>query len=309
MVSVFGVKWRGHDSTRRWPNANNRKNRRGFDAGQPGGMVMEITRENLLQTFFETVYRPLRLRGRSSNTVRLYGCLFRQLQKHLHRRPVVHDLNDLTIAGYLTARADAGRSPYTVEKERCQLMALGRLAHARGLLPVAPVVQQTVIPERVPHAWTIDQLRRLFHAADNMPGAVAGCPAGLWWGAIIRVAWETSERIGALLEIKRHHLAGNVLIVPASARKGKRRERIYHLSAPVADHVAAVLAHHDAQNVFPWDRSKTYLWNRFGLMKKTAGLPPGPGGWRSIKSGVRRRHGTPTPAGMPPNFWAIHPHA
>ena len=246
-----------------------------FDGRKPGGNGMNITTENTIEYFFNNTYRPLKLRGRSANTVRLYGCLFRQLQRHLHRRPIVADLNELTIAGYLMARADAGRSPYTVEKERCQLMALGRLAHARGLLPVAPVVQPTIMPERVPHAWTIDQLRRLFHAADNMAGTVYGCPAGLWWGALIRVAWETSERIGALLAVERHHLAGTVLVVPASARKGGRRERIYHLSQPVAAHVAAVLAHHDKPRIFPWERSKTYLWNRFRLMKKNAGLPPG----------------------------------
>ena len=226
-----------------------------------------------LSDFFHQTYRPLRLRGKSPNTSRLYECLFRQFGRFLRRDPLVSDLDDLGICGFLEWRSLRGRSPYTVEKERSQLVALGRLARDRGLLQTAPIVYQGTLPETVPTAWTVAELASLFRAAESMPGAICNAPAGLWWAALLHVAWESSERIGALMALERHHVANNALVVPASARKGRRRERIYHLSTDTAARVAALLEAHGEPNVFPWDKSATYLWNRMKRIKTLAGLP------------------------------------
>ena len=66
----------------------------------------------LLQTLFDDFYRPLRLRGRSANTTRLYGCTIRAFGKWLGYEPTIDDLSDLMISLYLEQRA-ATRSPYT----------------------------------------------------------------------------------------------------------------------------------------------------------------------------------------------------
>ena len=86
-----------------------------------------------LQEFFKTTYRPLRLRGRSPKTVVLYECLFRSFNRWLAAEGIaaeagIEHLDELVLARYLEHRA-ASVSPYTAEKERCQLMALAEMIH------------------------------------------------------------------------------------------------------------------------------------------------------------------------------------
>ncbi len=79
----------------------------------------------ILHQLFNDFYRPLRLRGRSTNTTRLYGCTIRAFGRWLGYDPTIDDLSDLTLSRYLDHRA-ATRSPYTAEKERSQLCSLWR---------------------------------------------------------------------------------------------------------------------------------------------------------------------------------------
>lgn len=88
-----------------------------------------------LKEFFKTTYRPLKLRGRSQNTARLYENLFKQFDRWLAAEGIateghIEHLDELLLARYLEHRAST-RSPYTAEKERSQLMALARLAWER----------------------------------------------------------------------------------------------------------------------------------------------------------------------------------
>ena len=94
----------------------------------------------LLDQFVETIYRPLRLRQRSPNSVRLHHQAVLRLAEHLERPPVVADLVDeLMLAAHLEARAER-RSPWTVERERSSLLALARLAWERGMIPRLPEI-------------------------------------------------------------------------------------------------------------------------------------------------------------------------
>jgi site-specific recombinase XerD len=94
----------------------------------------------LLKDLFDGMYRPLRLRGRSANTTRLYGCTIRAFGRWLGYEPTVDDLTDLMLSQYLDHRA-SDHSPYTAEKERSQLCSLWRFAADRGIVPTRPEVQ------------------------------------------------------------------------------------------------------------------------------------------------------------------------
>ena len=98
-----------------------------------------------LTTLFNDFYRPLRLRGRSANTSRLYGCTIRSFWKWLRYEPTLDDLTDLTISRFLEYRASI-RSPYTAEKERTQLLSLWRFAADRGLVADRPCVPPAPLP-------------------------------------------------------------------------------------------------------------------------------------------------------------------
>lgn len=219
--------------------------------------------------FFDSYYKPLRLRGRSPRTSKLYGCTIRAFGKFLGRHPTLDDLADeMTLARFLEHR-QANHSAYTAEKERSQLMSLARLANERRMIPSLPTCPPSVLPDRVPAAWSEDELRRLFAAAASTPGKVGPILASEFWPCLIQCAFETSERIGALLAVKPEHYARPFLHIPAEVRKGGRRARVYELSEDLCDRIERISGR-DA--IFQWPLSDTYLWDRFKTIKARAGI-------------------------------------
>lgn len=224
-----------------------------------------------LQQFFDDHYRPLRLRGRSPATSRLYGCTIRSFGKFLGRVPQLADLGDeLLLARFIDHRSTSV-SPYSAEKERSQLMAMARLANERRMIPSLPTCQPCVLPDRTASAWSEDELRRLFDAAGSTPGMVGNVPAGEFWTAIILTSFETTERIGALLEVRPEHYSRPFLHVPGEIRKGGRRARVYELSDDLCDRIER-LAKLNVDRVFAWNHPRTYLWDRLKVVLKRAGI-------------------------------------
>jgi integrase len=216
----------------------------------------------LATDFLSRIYRPLRLRGRSGNTVRLHECTLRAWGRWLQRPPAVDDLaDDIALAAYLEHRA-VRLSPWTVERERCSLLALARLARERGLIDVMPVVPGVPLPLRTPTAWSVDQMARLFAAAQREPGVIGGVPAGEWWRGLLLLGWESGERIGAILAAEFHDLQPPHLTIGAEARKGRRSDRVYHLSPACCEALRA--AHSPGRReLLWWPGCRTGLWDRF----------------------------------------------
>lgn len=242
---------------------------------------------------FTNLYRPLRLRGRSPATARLYGCLIRSYSRHLGRDATIADLEELTLARYLEARATQVR-PFTVERERAGLNALAGFAFERRLLDVKPSCPPGVIPDRVPHAWSIAELRSLMTAAGQ-PATYrvgkggrppifkrptiatetatpsAAMKAG-FFSVLLPCLYETGERIGAMLEARVEDYQRPHLVVRAEARKGRKRDRVYRLTDATCDRLDAFLAGRAEGRVFDWPLCRTYLWREFGKVVKAAGL-------------------------------------
>lgn len=226
----------------------------------------------LLQEFFDTTYRPLRLRGRSPATTRLYGCTIRSFGKYLQRPATIADAGDeLLLAAFLEHRAAEGKSPFSVEKERGQLMALARLAWERRVNPMMPSCPPTPLPERIPESWTPEDLQRLTRAAASLTGMISGVPESFWWTALLAVCLDSGERIGAIMQCRWADLRGNLLTIRAAMRKGRRADRVVSLS-PRA--VALLTAAHlpGREELLYWSLSPSYLWDRFRTILATAGL-------------------------------------
>lgn len=228
-----------------------------------------------LTEFFRTVYRPLRLRGRSENTSRLYAATINAFRRWLVAEkiadePLLEHLEELLLARYLEHRQST-KSPYTSEKERSQLLALARLAHERRMLDRIPTCPPTVLPDRVPSSWSEEELRRLFAKAAQARGMVGPVPASEWFPAVISLAFETGERIGALLLTKRADYQRPSLTVSAESRKGRRRGRVYRLSEATCDRLDA-LAAGGGEYLLPWPFCHTYLWSRLKKILSDAGL-------------------------------------
>jgi integrase len=203
--------------------------------------------------------------------VRLYGCTIRSFGRWLGYPPTLDDLTDLTISRYLDHRA-AIRSPYTAEKERTQLLSLWRLAADRTLVHDRPCVPPAPLPDRIPEAWSVEQLQGLMRAAVATRGYVGAVEAKVWFPALVAVLWETAERIGAVLSCRPEDLNGTTLMVRSEYRKGGKRDRSYTLTAETADALRAACG---ASRLLEWPQNRGYLWKRYKDVVARAGLGHG----------------------------------
>ena len=226
-----------------------------------------------LNAFLETVYVPLRLRGRSPESVRLLRHAVTQFSRWLGRPALLDDLEDLVVSQWLTAMA-AKKSPNSVARERSGILALWNLAQGRGLVKLRPTVAPELVPQGIPRAFTTDELGRLAAAARLASGWVGPIPARTFFPALVAVGLETGERINAILNTPRHCWQRPCLQVPASIRKGRRQERIYELSPEASDLVDAV-SHHEGPTVFWFPYSGTALRKRWKTITRRAGLGEG----------------------------------
>jgi integrase len=240
-----------------------------------------------LEELFTERYRPLRLRGRSQNTVRLYGCTIRSFSKWLRKQARLSDLTDLTVSMFLDKRA-IDCSPYTAEKERTQLLCLWRFACDLNLIQDRPMVPQAPLPDIVPKAWTVDEMKSLFRAARYTREPVGDIPGRVFWPALIAVLWETAERIGAIMNTVPSDLTPPFLLCRAEVRKGGKSARFYKLSEGTIELLKLC---EGKDKIFPWPYSQNSMFRKFGDVVQRAGLGFGFGknGARGMKFHQIRR--------------------
>lgn len=226
-----------------------------------------------LITFLETVYVPLRLRGRSHESVRLLRHAITQFSRWLGRPATLEDLDDLVVSQWLAKMAEK-KSPNSVARERSGILAIWNLAQGRGLVKLRPTVAPELVPHHVPRAFTTDELVRLAAAAGMASGWVGPVPAAAFFKALVAVGLETGERINAILNTPRHCWVRPTLTVPAGVRKGRAQERVYELSPEASDLVDAV-SRHEGPTVFWWIASDTALRKRWKTITRRAGLGDG----------------------------------
>lgn len=235
-------------------------------------ITSELNASTDLSRLFEGFYTPRKLRGAAPNTLRQYGLTFARFAEFLGRTPLVSDLSEDAICGFLTWRRLSVAAP-TANKDRSQLMALAGFCAKRGVIQL-PDVEAEREPERVPMAWLSGELDALWRSCSLEPGWLEGVPASLWWKALHCVAWNSGERISALLSSRwdRIDLDRGWLVIVAEARKGKTRDKAFKLS----DDTVAVLRaiqHPPRDLVFPWPYCSAYLWTKYNVILERAGLP------------------------------------
>lgn len=216
-------------------------------------------------------YAPLR--GISGRTEQLYRFTLNSYSKFLGRRPTIDDLEELNIAKFLSWRLSE-RSAATAAKDRAQLHALWTFAAQRGHTTKFPTIRRVKIPKRVPEAWTVDQMRKILESCSRMKGCVSATPASEWWVALVHVAYETAERISAILALEWDEVGEEGVIFLGDNRKGAGAPDIYRKLTPETMKLLRAVRG-ETGLVFKWDRNRTYLWGVLGKILKDAGLPSG----------------------------------
>jgi integrase len=216
-------------------------------------------------------YAPLK--GLSPRTVDLYGYSIAAMSAFVRRPATVDDFDELTVARFLAARR-ATHSVATVAKDRAQIRALWEFAARRGFCKTFPTIALVKIPERVPESWLTCDVERLLESCAQEQTYICSIPSALWWRACILVCYQSAERINAVLSLKWQDCVGCSLLFRAEGRKGQTRDILREVTVECADAMLAIRnGRRGDQHVFPWDRGRTYLWKRMGIILERAGLP------------------------------------
>lgn len=221
-----------------------------------------------LQDLLDDYYAPLR--GISERTQRLYQMTIKSFGEHLGCEPTTEHLAEMPVARFLAARLRS-RSPATAKKDSAQIRALWQFAGSRGIVSSFPVMRPIHVPERVPSAWTTEEMEALLESARLHPGKVSGVPAGLYFAALILTCYETGERISAVLSLRWDDVRGGLVTFRAETRKNQTRDIVRGISPVVIEALEKIKTENPL--VFPWDRCKANLWRHMGLILKRAKLP------------------------------------
>lgn len=225
-----------------------------------------------IENFFETVYKPLKLRGKSPETARLYRLSIRSFSRTLGRPAELSDFTDESVSRHLQRLADDLRAAATINKDRSQLLAIWRFAAQRKLVEVWPNVPEEIEPQRTPMAWLPEEIDKLMASAARQKGFVGNVPAADYWSALLSVILDTGERIGAVISTEWARLSGEWLVIPAEVRKGKRRDRAYKLSQESIELLSKIRKYR-TKYIFEWPKNKCYIWTVLGKILDQAGLP------------------------------------
>jgi integrase len=227
-----------------------------------------------LPHFFDTLYKPLRLAGRSTKTVALHLIALRHFARFLGRAAVPSDLNDLRVAQFQIWLAGRGVVPVTTNKTVDKLLAQWRFLHRRRLVETYPELRKLPEPDVIPKCWTESETNRLLLACRATTGWIGPVKASDWWTALHIVIYESAERIGAVMQLQWSDidLATGWLTIRAQVRKGKKRSKLHRLSEAALHQLRAI--HHPGRElIFPWPLCNELLYKHYERILARAGLP------------------------------------
>jgi len=199
----------------------------------------------------------------------------RQYGRWLGRPATLADLTRENLLAYL--RSLVGRlAPATINSRRQALLTLWRAAAQEGLLAPPPPIPKLIVPERLPVAWTIDQVSQLLRTIKTRPGHWYGVPVSLAWEIGLLTIWDTAARVGSLLGADLSHvdLQQRTWRVPAEHLKGRRRDRLFRLHPQTVDAISRSLVNgRTTTKLFPYPYQRREVFLHLKCLLRDAGLP------------------------------------
>lgn len=232
--------------------------------------------QSTLAEVLESDYAPLR--GLAPKALFQFRLTIKRFAEHLGREPLVADLTGVTVQRFLSARKLKVSTATTV-KDRTHIVALWSHLFRLRRVEAAPaaVLPPMRAPRRVPRAYRAEEVAAILKAALATPGGVDGRPAAIWHASLIRAAFETAERVGALLQVEWRDvdLHERSILLRAETRKGANSDLLRPISAETAGWLASLRRDSGERRlVWRWDRSPTHLWGHFRRICERAGVQP-----------------------------------
>ena len=230
-----------------------------------------------LREVADQLYFPARLTIAADDTIKQYYLAFSFYDRFLCHKSQVSNLNDLELTKFKRwLFKDRQLAAKTANERAGRIIAMWDWLARKRLVDAFPCVEKIPEPRRAPRAWTIDQLQAIFRESLNCRGRICGIPASLWLRGLCGFLWNTSERIGATLQLEWSMLdyARGSILVPAEIRKRGQSDEVYRLWPEVLELLREIRTYKN-QLIFPTDFGKTALYHRFKKVLKRAGLPSG----------------------------------
>lgn len=218
------------------------------------------------------------LRGLRPKAREQFLLSFKRFAEHLGHEPTIADLTGITVQKFLSARK-AKVAAATALKDRTHIAAVWNHLFRLRRVEVAPaaVLPPLRAPRRVPRAYRDHEVSAILRAALATHGGVDQRPASIWHASLIRAAFETAERVGALLLVEWRDVDLNerTILLRAENRKGAHQDLLRPISAQTAAWLATLRRDAGERRlVWRWDRCPTYLWNHFRAICRRAGVQP-----------------------------------
>jgi integrase len=217
-------------------------------------------------------YFVLNQRIRDEKTRKQYRFAFKDFTAALGREPALSDLTDDNVVLLMAYLQRKKLAPKTINERRGRINAFWSWLSKRGILHTWPTTPPIPEPERIPMAWSPEQINQLFKCIKEIHGTIALIRACDWWHSLHLALWDTGERITALVQCEWSHLSGSWLVIPAELRKGRRKDKSYDLHP---DTLAAIeiIRDNKREKIWPWPYCEAYLWSRYKTIRQKFGLP------------------------------------
>lgn len=199
----------------------------------------------------------------------------RSLERFHERVVNVSELSLQLLSPWLRSRY-ATVSPFTVKRERGDLVCLWNFARRQGYCSAICDLPSIKTPKRNPEAWTLEELSSLLRAAGELRGRFRKSPIQRrhYWRSFILAMYDTSARVTALacvapadIDLKRRF----IVLQPDHAKTGLGQ--VNAISEQTADEIARI-----------YDPDSKRVWGLVGRRRRfevlraivaAAGLPAG----------------------------------
>lgn len=212
-------------------------------------------------------------------------------------RDSLDELNARTVSEFVRYMEAEGMAPTTRRGYRNYIISLWKFAYIKGMVAErceAERIRSVKVPYKNPVAFTREEVAALVHTAESMRSrplfgsagryakAMQGTPFNLYWGALLRVAWDSAFRRSDLLtglykvdglqwsEINLRD-DGSAYVLRSQAKTGQPVEAI--LSPRTVEAMQAIRTTDDA--VFYWPASSRRFIGMFEEIRAAAKLPNG----------------------------------
>jgi len=220
-------------------------------------------------------YFPVNTRIQAADTKNQYHFAMRSFKTFLGHEPQLADLTDDMVTGWVVALRDQGKLQRITINERVgRIITFWTWLAKKKIVEQFPFVPRLKQPKRAPRCWTLEEMGKILASAGEAQGRMNGYKASHWWTALLLTLFDSAARIGEIMEAKWKWLdwKRGFLSIPAEVRKGGERDMVYKLHPET---LAALKQIHDCdqEKIFKWPLCKDYLWDKYALIVRAAGLP------------------------------------